>query len=166
MKDDLFIFSYGSNLLTERIRRRVGYVESFVRYRLSGYRLVFNKPGADGSAKANLSQTNDPDDSVWGVIHGLNLTGKNMLDGFEPGYNCIPLETAVGMLHTYSASVNLKSGEPYGWYLDLIIAGAIEHNFPTGYIEWLRTIYVITDSNEDRRRANLGMIHSKTRINE
>ena len=70
MKDGLFIFSYGSNLLTERIRRRVGYVESFGRYRLSGYRLVFNKPGADGSAKANLSQTNDPDDEC--LSHGTH----------------------------------------------------------------------------------------------
>ncbi len=135
-------------------------------YELSGYELVFNKPGADGSAKANLSQSNDPNDKVWGVIHRLKPNGKNKLDDFEPGYNCIRIKTSYGIVHTYSATVNLKTGKPYGWYLRLIIAGAIEHNFPASYIEWLRAISVITDSNEDRRRTNLGMINSRTTTNE
>lgn len=66
-------FAYGSNLDVDRLRKRISTpIHSSTRARLSGRRLAWNKPGADGTSKANL--VTDASHHVWGVIYELDAT--------------------------------------------------------------------------------------------
>lgn len=84
------IFSYGSNMLTTRMKDRI---ESYQFYNIGyikGYSLKFHKLSKDTSGKASVFYTGYPEDLVWGVIGEINDEGKSSLDKYEglgKGYN-------------------------------------------------------------------------------
>jgi hypothetical protein len=47
-----------------------------------------------------------------------------------------------------------KIGKPYSWYLNLVIAGAIQNQFPEAYINKLKATGSVPDRNGDRRLKN------------
>ena len=85
-------FSYGSNLTISRMQGRVPSARPEGAARLSGYRLVCDKAGADGSGKANLRA--DPKSEVWGAIYALDPADWADLDAHEPGYKRIEVEVS------------------------------------------------------------------------
>lgn len=164
---DVYIFSYGSNLLFQRIRERVTSVTVTGKHLLRGYSLVFNKQSVDGSTKANILKTDSPSDGVWGVLHKINLADKPILDQFEAlgkGYNELTFEVEVGKItrtiYAYVATDHqyLSNGQPYDWYFDFVIKGAIENGFPEDYIEQLKTVQAKVDANLERSQENQGVI--------
>ncbi len=159
-KSHFYFFSYGSNLLLERIKARVPSVEIFQVYQLKGFRLKFNKVSKDGSTKANLQKTNDLNDLVWGVIQRIDHTEKPALDNAEghgSGYELDSFDspTDIYKIHYYIAkeSKYLKEGNPYDWYLNYVIMGAIENNFPREYIKQLLSVAVAVDLTPESRKG-------------
>lgn len=107
--------------------------------RLSGYRLVCDKAGADGSGKANL-QT-DPASEVWGAIYTLDAADWADLDAHEPDYERIEVEVSwhreTLCAQTYRSSRTTSDPIPFAWYKRLIVEGAREHALPD---EWIRAL--------------------------
>ena len=58
---------------------------------LAGRCLVLDKPGRDGTAKANLHPASDQ--SVWGVVYALDAAHWPALDACEGGYRRIEVTT-------------------------------------------------------------------------
>ncbi len=158
-----YIFSYGSNMLLQRISERIESTESVDVHELKGFKLIFNKKSTDGSTKANIEETKDSNDSVWGVIHKIPLIEKPILDKFEglgKGYLMhdfdLLVEDEYRSVHSYIATEYgyLEEGKPYDWYLNLVIAGAIENGFPDQYIQNLKAVESEIDMNVERRQKN------------
>jgi hypothetical protein len=105
--------------------------------RLPDWRLVFNKPGRDGSGKANLVE--QPGAESWGVVWEVSETDWPTLDAYEPGYRrdpCRVFDRTGGVLdaHVY---LHLASGPdlmPWRWYLEHLLEGAREHDLPVSLI--------------------------------
>lgn len=142
-----YVFSYGSNLLLSRIRRRLREVEVAGTYCLQGYELQFNKKGRDGSAKANIIQTGNTGDHVWGVVHKLHLENRQVLDRIEGLGNGYDHHSLAMNLNGYSLEVlaymatdprYVGDDEPFCWYHQYVLQGALENGFPDYYVEKIR----------------------------
>jgi len=163
IRKQFYVYSYGSNLLFERISKRIDSVKIVAKHNFPGYRLIFDKASEDGSVKANVEETNNPLDSIWGIIHKIDYREKFILDWHETlgyGYQliCFQLEINgnVETVHTYIVNESRynKIGKPYSWYLNLVIAGAIQNKFPKPYISKLRALDSENDMNLNRRKEN------------
>jgi hypothetical protein len=153
LQEDTFIyFSYGSNLLTERLQARCPSATHIGNASITGYKLVFNKKSiVDESAKANLFKTELDTDIVEGSLFEINSNEKDLLDKAE-GYNKEKYvegkSYSKGVLSvsnnsnkipavTYYAHIASETiGSPvYDWYFALVIAGALHHKLSEGYIK-------------------------------
>jgi len=137
------IFAYGSNMHPNRMLGRVSGAVSLGRARLRGYRLVLNKRGRDGSAKANLSA--DAEGLVWGVVWELSVASLATLDGHESGYERVALsvhcEGAGGEVEAEAyLSARLAAAIPFDWYMDHLVRGARAHGLPEDYVAWLESL--------------------------
>ncbi|MEQ9404359.1 MAG: gamma-glutamylcyclotransferase family protein [Cyclobacteriaceae bacterium] len=159
----VYIFSYGSNLLLQRIRERVPSVVVVGLHKLKGYQLMFNKQSIDGSTKASIAVASIEKTVVWGVIHKISQADKPILDEYEAlgkGYDHMTFDLEVEggrqTIYAYMATdpQYLTKGKPYDWHLNFVIAGAIENEFPRAYIEKLRDIASATDPDITRQRVN------------
>jgi len=158
------MFSYGSNMSLQRLRKRVpsavqlsiGYVE--------GYSLKCFKKSKDGSGKASIIPTNNKEDKVWGVIFMLEEKDKPNLDkaeGLGYGYNEIKVDV-VSFDATTQCQVYIADNDylnetlvPYNWYKSYIVNGAKQYNLPSEYIETLESIKSVQDINVKRRNQNV-----------
>lgn len=143
---DLY-FCYGSNLKLSRMRERVPGARPRGCARLSGYRVVCDKRGADGTGKANLRP--DRRAVVWGAVYTLETSSFADLDAFEPGYErrlvevawadtrsagAGPDASANASAWTYVSSLTTPHPVPAPWYKQLVVEGAREHALPP---EWI-----------------------------
>lgn len=155
-------FAYGSNMLTERLRARVGGAVALSEVCVCGYRVRFHKRSDDGSGKCNTVETGSHEDRVYGVIFEIpneQLPKLDEAEGFKKGYDhkYIPLpdrpeESALA----YVAETKYIDERllPYRWYHELVVAGAEQHGLPSDYVAELRK----QDWNEDpkpNRRTRL-----------
>lgn len=136
-------FAYGSNMKRSRLEDgRVGEVADHGVTTLKDYRIAFNKQSTDGTGKTNLMPTEQQD--VLGVLYGLSDEQLKTLDGIENGYVRIPLSIEVEgkatEVQTYVALEERINNDllPTAEYLGYLIDGAVEHNFPTEYQEFLK----------------------------
>jgi hypothetical protein len=135
-------FAYGSNLALSRMRERVPSSTPLGVACLEQYRLTWDKPGADGSGKANITPAGGS--VVWGVVYELEPSAWPRLDGYEPGYTRTRIEVTLAS-GSLSAATYLAPGAPYAappleWYCDLVIQGAREHGLPEAYLRELERI--------------------------
>ena len=140
-------FAYGSNMRSARLAARVGAVQALATAQAHGFGLRFDKPGRDGSGKANLVEA--PGSCVWGVVYSMGPGAFRALDRFEPGYHrtSLSLEDGSGaplVAWTYvypagdtQAAETSRGLRPSPDYLDHLLAGAREHGLPAS---WSRTI--------------------------
>ncbi len=155
---DLFLnyFAYGSNMLSERLVRRVGSIRDKKVGYLNGYTLKFNKWSRDGSGKANIV----PDESgkVWGVLYGMNEEQLAILDRYEYGYSrkLMTVETKAGKKKAvaYIADEAPNEKSPYDWYLNFLVRGAEENHIPDDELERLKNTQNQIDPEETRRNEN------------
>lgn len=103
----------------------------------AGFRLVFDKLGADGTARANLEP--DPGGLVWGVLWRLPGSAWSALDGFEPGYARREIEVTCGgtrlRAQTYVATLLADAPlEVSAEYRQLVLDGAREHGLPEDHV--------------------------------
>ena len=167
------IFAYGSNMNINRLRERVPSATKFANAYITGYRLECNKISRkDGSAKANILQTGNDVNIVWGVLFVINNNEKPALDRLEGlgyGYEerTLTFVDAVGNSHNakvyiaYEAKYLNNELWPYDWYREFILSGAIQAQFPQEYIDWLKTIPSTVDYDVARRRENFAIINAQ-----
>jgi len=138
----VLVFAYGSNMDPERMRARVPGALSRGRARLPGHRLVIDKRGRDGSAKANLRP--EAEARVWGVLWEIVAADLAALDGHEAGYERVTVsverETGPVEAHTYRSDRLAAGALPFPWYLDHIVRGARAHGLPDEYVAWLASL--------------------------
>lgn len=117
-------FAYGSNLWLPRMRERCPSARFLSVATLPGWAAVYDKPGADGTAKLNIRPNEDA--SVAGVIYEIDAAERAQLDAAEPSYT--PVETALGVTYAYMGPA--ATSLPADWYVALVEAGAGLHGFP------------------------------------
>ena len=167
-------FAYGSNMLKQRLKERVGWAEFFSNAWIRGYEVRFRKISIDGSGKADLVETGDLEDIVHGVVYQFDPDHWHALDkhegatGNNPGYDRVPIQVHTDCgnrdVTTYLARRGRidESLKPYTWYRDLILCGAEQHELPEDYRQKIENIVDIPDPEENRP----GKIEAERQISE
>ncbi len=164
-RGSIVYFAYGSNMLTERLRRRTPSCRPLTVARLSGYSLRFHKKSIDGSAKCNAYHTRKASDVIVGVLYEICRTERAALDEAEflgSGYD--RREVVVGSLdsshyvlaETYIALDNAidESILPYDWYKTLVSSGAREHGIAEEYVTNITNHPEVVDPDNARRETH------------
>lgn len=161
------IFSYGSNMLSTRIKKRINNYKVIDIGYLEKHSLRFHKKSKDGSGKADAWFTKKKNNKVWGVLGEIDEKSKEKLDKIEGvgnGYNQkkVKVITKKGIVKAiiYVADKDyIKSNLlPYDWYKEFVLRGSIENSFPEKYIEFIRKTPCKKDSDRERRAKNLKII--------
>lgn len=153
-------FTYGSNMLSQRLQARCKSASLRGRASVSGYRLAFSKRSKDGSGKATLVA--DPTGRVYGVIFDISAEDVAVLDqieGLGSGYERIemaalthpdgqPIAVTAYIAHEDFLESTLL---PYDWYRDLVVKGAVQHSLPDDYLAALQAIHPLPDPDPQRR---------------
>ncbi len=162
-------FAYGSNMLSERLRRRCPSAKAIGFAVASGYILKFSKESDDNSGKATLVVSTDPKRQVFGemfVIENGDLCKLDEAEGKGKDYNrCDKFSVTVApdwkqaQVTTYIASACAidDSLKPYDWYLALAIAGALQHKLPETWIAKLREFHYIADPKPNRKTRKIAI---------
>jgi len=159
----LLYFAYGSNMSTLRLRERVPSAQPLCVARLLNHGLKFHKRSQDGSAKCDIAQSDHPDDLVYGVVFELPGSEKPALDhaeGLGQGYEQKTVTVVKGNTETLSAFTYYATRidaalQPYHWYKEHVLRGAIEHRLPAEYINRLKAIASIADPDSTRNEREL-----------
>ena len=133
-------FAYGSNLLRSQISERCPAHTEIGIGILKNYRVAIG-----GRGVATLVP--DPTNSTHGFVYLLSPEDIKNLDRKEGiacgSYNkeCCSVETVEGVKEclVYIEPI-YKPGKPSFEYLNKIIDGAIDHNFPPAYVDQLRAL--------------------------
>lgn len=138
-------FSFGSNMSSARLRARVGGIEVVGRAQLPGHRHAFDKLGADGTGKGNVSASQDPSAvEVWGALYELETPQLARLDQFEGGYDRTWVEVHVDGARlralTYVAHQSHQGLLPSPGYLEHYLRGMQEHGIPDAYVRFIRQL--------------------------
>ena len=149
----LLYFAYGSNMSTRRLASRVASARAIAVARLPAHALRFHKQGRDGSAKCDACYTGSERDVVHGVVFGIAVDEKPLLDeqeGLGNGYEEKTARvTGVQGEHlqvvTYVATRIDASLRPLHWYKEHVLRGAVEHRLPEDYIAAIRAIESCAD---------------------
>jgi hypothetical protein len=168
----MFYFSYGSNMSSRRLLSRVPSVKFVTVAVLPGHELHFHKKSQDGSAKCDAFETGRAEHSVHGVIYDIAESHKLTLDRIEgvgEGYEqkTVELITASSdtlIAYTYYATFIDCTLKPYHWYKQHVLAGALEYDLLTAYVEKLWNVKSIEDPDPKRNIIEL-MIY-KERVTE
>jgi len=158
--DKVIYFAYGSNMLHQRLQKRVSSAIPLGIATLDDYNLVWHKKSKDGSTKCSIAKGND-NDEVYGVLYEFDPSQKSALDkaeGLGYGYE----EADVEVLYkgknitakTYYATDIIEKILPYDWYKAFVIAGAQLNNLPNEYLEDLKEYPSTQDPNKERRTDN------------
>lgn len=161
-------FAYGSNMLTGRLRERVPSAELLGAARLGGFSQTLTKRSLDGSGKAAIRQ--DDRSSVLGVLFQVapeDLDGLFAAEsvGYHPVRHLdVRLLSGPRLLDCWSfvgiEDYLVPGLAPYDWYLDLMVAGAVEHGLPERHVETLRSAASVQDPDPQRptRLAAIGVL--------
>lgn len=155
-------FAYGSNMLTERLRKRCPSASPLGIAKAQGFRIAFCKRSKDGSGKATLIKV--PEGEVYGVSFETERSDLEEFDQHEgksheydrcEGFVTFCMDEkrllpATAYLATPDSCDDALS--PYDWYHALVLAGAIQHNLPRRYVEALRRVGVQRDADSHREQ--------------
>ncbi len=156
-------FAYGSNMCTPRLVDRLPKVSVVGSARLSEWGLSFHKRSVDGSGKCTLHRV--PGGLSHGALFELSEGCAKELDRVEgPGYERIEVRTSAAgdnlAAFTYVARASWvdTSLRPYNWYLDLVLAGAREHELPQQYVESTLAVVAVSDPDVQRSRSHQALL--------
>lgn len=162
-------FAYGSNMLSQRLQERCRSARAIGPAFADGYDVVFHKRSLDTSGKATLAKTERPGARVHGVLFELDERERGNLDKAEHRYERIDTfeVTTADRANQLSVATYVAPAAaidtaliPFDWYLDLVIAGADQHELPDDYIAALRAVRyrVDTDLTRPERLNALGLL--------
>ena len=155
-------FAYGSNMSLPRLRQRIPEVVRIGRFILAEHSLRFHKISCrDGSAKCDAYSTGHPEDQVIGIVFEIDAAAKPVLDAYEGLHHGYEEKTVIVMgpeqqsveAFMYYATHIDSSLKPYSWYLQHVLMGATDCEFPPDYIEKLHTIATMEDTDWQRDAA-------------
>lgn len=163
----LTCFAYGSNLYRPRLLRRVPDARALGAARLAGHELRFHKVGMDGSGKCDAFAVADPASVTFGALYQLSAAGRARLDaaeGLGRGYReaRVRVLTSAGEevpAFLYQATRIDPALRPFSWYLDHVIAGALDWGLPEHWIARLRGTPTLPDPDA-RRAARQRLLHA------
>ncbi len=158
-------FAFGSNLSSRRLFERVPGATLGGIAALHGSLLCWRKDGQDLSAKCDIEFTGDYRHVVYGVIYRMTPEERLRLDAFEGegrGYRRrdIRVVNTDGKRIDAFAYLALEIDhqvQPYHWYKEHVLRGALEHGLPQDYIESIRATPSIDDHDESRHRRELSI---------
>jgi hypothetical protein len=164
----MILFAYAGNMDVEKFSETVPSAKKLGVSKLPGYCFVFNKMADDQSTKANITRSDDPAETVWGVLIELNDEEKaNFYDPdtwssglkLEP-VSCIDADDNIYQAEAFFAQPNAINYHtlPYDWYHQRIIAQAKTANLPETYIDKIAAMNFKTDPDETRRQKRLAKI--------
>ena len=159
-------FAFGSNMLSARLRARVGEFPAGVAGEVTGHQLRFHKRSVDGSAKCDAYHTEDPNDVLHGVVYHIDAAQQVLLDSFEgKGYSKLKIPVNVNgdrvAAYMYAADRDYVDPDlaPYHWYKQFVIAGANEFALPKHYVRTIAKVPAVTDPDSDRHRRNMTVLN-------
>lgn len=157
----IIYFGYGSNMLTERLVDRCKSAKPIGIATAPGYSLSFFKRSIDKSGKATLAAAEDK--TVYGVMFEIaraELPALDQAEGLGPKsyarddrFCVCRADTGAEVMSTAyvaTAAAIDPSLTPYDWYRALVLAGAMQHGLPEGYIDSLRGAAARPDPKPDR----------------
>jgi len=141
-KDETVLyFAYGSNMKSDRLKKRVPSAAPKGIAYLPKRRLAFNKISTDGSGKANV--VDDPKSVVWGVLYEIKKQEMDRLDKDEAGYQrmTVNVKTDKSVNAVTYISLGLDNSIlPFDTYKKLVVDGAKESGLPPDYIAQIEAI--------------------------
>ncbi len=141
--DQFNYFAYASNLKTSILEERISdKISDKINGRLLDYGFRFNRKNSDGSARANIIESESED--VFGVVFQIAKKHENSLLKTEPGYKLIEvsIETDEGNLKafTFISDADDEGISPTKEYLNSILSGAKEHKLPEEYVDFIKEL--------------------------
>ncbi|MFZ0212939.1 MAG: gamma-glutamylcyclotransferase family protein [Candidatus Acidiferrales bacterium] len=136
-------FAYASNMSRKQMSSRAEVLEEYAG-KLENYELVFNKKVRGGVATANVRQA--PGKIVQGVLYRITESSFRNLDRFEgvpQHYRRTEVNVGYGEGKSVPAQIYIatkvdKGLRPAPHYLQTILEGAAEHDFPAEYVEKIK----------------------------
>lgn len=135
-------FAYGSNMSSARLQERIAAARPLGRAQLAGFRLAWNKPGRDGSGKANIVLAEA--EIVWGVLYEFPPSAWRALDRIERDYAREAHwvldrrdERINAHVYRWHCEPSVPDLTPHDWYRNHLLEGAREHELPQDVIDAL-----------------------------
>jgi len=161
-------FTYGSNMLAERLMERCPSAKFICSAYVCGYELRFSKRSEDCSGKATIVENARNNNKLYGAVFEIDKSELSKLDkaegiGYERRDNFIVVRADKNeeiKVTTYFA----KSGatgehlKPYNWYKQLVLWGAIKAKLPSSYLAKLVAIEAERDCDEERNKKALNLL--------
>ncbi len=124
----------------------------------------------DNSAKCNALFTGNNQHVVHGVLFEINPDEKPVLDRCESlgiGYEECIVEVAPtrgGRIEalTYISMRVEPAIQPFSWYKEHVLRGAMEHALPRDYLAAIDAVECINDHNLHRHQTELSIYYSST----
>ena len=158
-------FAFGSNLSSPRLLERIPGASMHAVASLHGHSLRWHKSGRDRSGKCDIHFTGNELDLVYGVVYRMTRADKLELDiheGAGRGYE--RRQVTVKAMHgvaleafTYFATDIDHLLQPYHWYKEHVLRGALEHELPPHYVEHIRATPSIDDHDAERHHRELSI---------
>ncbi len=151
---------------SKRILSRVPAAKFITVATLSNHQLKFHKVGSkDGTGKCDAFETGYRDNIVTGVVYNISDSEKIVLDrveGLHHGYEQKTVTVNTGdnnaiQAFTYFATDTDPSIQPFHWYKEHVMRGAMENNFPQQYIHSISQIESIADPRMDRHKKEMSI---------
>ena len=158
-------FAFGSNLSSPRLLQRIPEAGVGTVAILSHHRLCWRKNDRGQSGKCDIEHTRDPEHLVYGVVYRMTHADKLELDvyegaGYGYGHKTVEVLTLEGdslEAFTYYALDIDHSQQPYHWYKEHVLRGALEHGLPPHYVEQIRSTPAMHDQDAERHRRELSI---------
>ena len=162
-------FAFGSNLASARLSQRIPAATLHSVAILSEHQLCWRKNDRGQSGKCDIDFTGDPGHRVHGVIYQMTEAEKLQLDvyetaGFGYAHKTVEVVTLQGTsleAFTYYALDIDHTQQPFHWYKEHVLRGAIEHDFPLHYVDQIRATPSIDDHDLERHHRELSIYRDK-----
>lgn len=155
-------FSYGSNMLTRRLRARTPSALPLGTAVLHDHALHWHKAGQDGSGKCDVRAAAGA--QVHGVVYRIARRDKPLLDaaeglgaGYDEAEHTVHGPAGAVRAWLYVATHIDATLPPYDWYHALVLAGAHEHRLPPAYIAGLQAIAARADRDAQRAAQHFAL---------
>ena len=159
----VIVFSYGSNLSSERLGARTPSARFLATGQLHEHVRRWHKRSVDGSGKCDAYFTAVATDVLWGALFEMPVEEKRLLDHYEGlgiGYEQkrVEVRTATGSVRAWTncATDIDASLAPYHWYKRYVLIGAREHGLPTEHVEEIERVEAWLDPDPQRVATNGG----------
>lgn len=161
----MILFAFAGNMDVGNFAKIVPSAKKIGVARLPGYNFIFNKTADDLSSKANILQSPDPNDAVWGVLIELADNEKSNFLNAMPWagdymlthVTCVteaekiyPAEAFVALPHAVNTHLL-----PYDWYHKKVMQMAKKAGLPDYYRAKLTLMPFKIDPDEERRQEEL-----------